>query len=857
MKAGDSLQFSYREKYKYTPFTKEDIKEIQNVIDYAKGLVIKNSELAQEHETTLSMKNANMYIQARTRTNDRLSEAEIIKIIRDYQETNTYYKDLYDLHQIDYLNSRTAKDYTILKATINSLNREDKNLFEKCYYESLKYHLLVTYTEAFDNQQYHRAYNEMLLIFMTVQRYITYKMDSYFNIDSYDKNKLKNAFISYGLDYFDGFPLNYQRRILKKINQLIQYKGTNIALNDILSIFGFDNIKIYKYLLCKVYDSVAEDKKDLMFYRVPIDDNLDFSKHLPVTYDQIVDNDPFWRSDKKEFLNEPFNILNTKYLSADISMDIVKESLSMSYFLSLLNKMEMNYKSKEEADFKFSNRNISNQPIDLMDAIIALASIALRSHGYKDKIIKNVDSINYVYGFNNINDNVDVRKLLEDIHILLIQNKPRFNESDYDNLEKFIVQFRAKNFETVLESGYEDVETEYNSSIVYKRQLDTISKLSKVENLVYKFYTDNVIEVLDYIKELFIDGKFDPMLFDTYVDIRKIYKMFISVKLSTKDNTMDDFLGAMKKNKTIMDQLDALIKAINLENLTEYYDLYKKNKVGLNDLLKQTMNEITRLRQLNYFDFKSDEERQDYWVRNPRDYKHYPELCNFIELHYISDTLYKNSYSMEEFVKIFKYNNDLRYKLEDIIVESNNYELYRNYLKLWDIKFIGDINISYFSGHDTYSDYLKRKNYDLYAFTQMPATIKGDEKLEYEFYRDKVFELCESIDNHINAGNMNFFVNNGFIGMLDYVKRFIYILIHVFKAYTTQLLETNTVLSFNDKTFNAIRMFDKANISGFFKFREYITLKDFMKTTTTYKFEDRIELRDEIKITTFEAGEED
>jgi len=164
MKAGDSLQFSYREKYKYTPFTKEDIKEIQNVIDYAKGLVIKNSELAQEHETTLSMKNANMYIQARTRTNDRLSEAEIIKIIRDYQETNTYYKDLYDLHQIDYLNSRTAKDYTILKATINSLNREDKNLFEKCYYESLKYHLLVTYTEAFDNQQYHRAYNEMLLL---------------------------------------------------------------------------------------------------------------------------------------------------------------------------------------------------------------------------------------------------------------------------------------------------------------------------------------------------------------------------------------------------------------------------------------------------------------------------------------------------------------------------------------------------------------------------------------------------------------------------------------------------------------------------------------------------------------------
>ena len=58
----------YSPAYIYNPFKELDIKDLNEVIQYAKGLVIKDSELADAYENEQSMKNSDRYIRAKEGT---------------------------------------------------------------------------------------------------------------------------------------------------------------------------------------------------------------------------------------------------------------------------------------------------------------------------------------------------------------------------------------------------------------------------------------------------------------------------------------------------------------------------------------------------------------------------------------------------------------------------------------------------------------------------------------------------------------------------------------------------------------------------------------------------------------------
>jgi hypothetical protein len=622
---------------KYNALSQKDINEIENVLEYANGLILKDTETAEAKESMSSYRSSNQYINARLNLSEMSDELRQ-SIIDGYTELNPYYKELYTEHRIDYLTSRTAKDLHILTAKNPTLTREEVNLFYECYYEVLNYHNKVTSTKAFKNQDMYRGFIKLFLIFSTVQKYLTRKMENFFNIDVYDEVTLKNAFISVGLDYFEDMPVNYQRRLLKMVNTLLANKGTNKAITQIVELFGFNNIDIYRYVLAKGYTvdplngKLDYDNPYLMFFKTPADKEVDFKKDMMLSFESVTAEDPYWHASREETSLIPFNFVNSKYMSVDTTIDAMTETIGLAYFMSILYEFQLEYKEKEGYDFGFMNKNISKNIVNIYDAIIALQSLIVKSHGYEDTITKNPDVINYIYGYRDIENKIDIGNILEEIQVLLIK---------------------------------------------YPR-------------------------------------------------------------------------------------------VANRESIQTFIDTFRMTAFGDRD-----------------------------------------------------------KYSIEQFLEVFKANEAMREELEQLLVDTDNYYIYRKLQDIWDIEMRTKINTRLYGDADTFSEYLRRKNYDLYTYIQLPPNTEGNEKHIYNFYKERIFDITESISNYISDLKVRqYFLNNNFVGLSSYIEKYLYTAISLFKAYTIDLLSANIVFAFNDKAFNTLKLFDDYQLTVDLDFAERVDLLD-------------------------------
>src|SRR5699024_4500352 len=207
----------FDQSYYYKVFSDTDTEDLSRLITYNRGLIIKDYDLANEYETDKSMANSEPYMVANNTEliDNHYSNYDRFIINKNYKELNEYYINLKENYNINYYEARKANNYHILKSLNNTLTPSEEEMFIESYMESLNYFLKVTYTNAFNDQKYERQLFDMYLISNAIQRYINKSFYTFFNVDTYDRRKLKNSFISWGLDYFDDLPLEYQRRILK------------------------------------------------------------------------------------------------------------------------------------------------------------------------------------------------------------------------------------------------------------------------------------------------------------------------------------------------------------------------------------------------------------------------------------------------------------------------------------------------------------------------------------------------------------------------------------------------------------------------------------------------------------------
>ena len=569
-------------KYSYGLVNTDDIDELQNLFDYASGVIVKDEELANRYETAISARNGNTYVKACYRQ-DNYKEAQREKLKGMYEESNQYYRWLLDDYNIDPLISRTAEDYEILK----SINTTDKNgrvlltdwqeeLFIKCYNEALTYWNNVTRTKSFKNEDSYRQFTEVYLLFMAIQRYVTYRMKSQFDVDTFTKFQCKNYFISNGVDYFDSLPLEYQRRLIKLLNDIQRDKGDDKAFDYIKDILQVNNLYIYKYVLTKTQPTKTS-KGDLQFYKVPYDEELNTDTNEVYTFESITEDDPYWRASKDEVLYQTFNTLDTKYISVEYIVDMIKNGKALSYFMYLLNdEMISNREAENKSSLRFLDKNISSNPINLYDSLIALYSLFytyIKNDQFDAEPADSIDSDGDGYRYNTTNERVGMYNPIE------VDGKTVTNDPDGGFTEETIAHIGVPNLNPLIVDvyGYKS----YNNPDIIKEKINNIKDLIDEENSLEETST-SVINWNNKLKE-FLEYDFNLRNFHysdnfSFKAIEYYYNHPVLVDQGTTEGNVSS--GGMAIKSEFL-ELARYINAVEIYN-TEKYQSYNKAKNDFN-----------------------------------------------------------------------------------------------------------------------------------------------------------------------------------------------------------------------------------------------------------------------------------
>ena len=843
----------------YEIVSQEDINDIKNVIDFAEGLVIKDYDEAMKYETLEISTAADTYTSIVMDIGiSSLTDLEKQTILKTYKEKNQYYLKLNSEYNIDYFTARQAKDFDILKATNNSLVDSDKTLFLQAYHETVNYYFQVIHTSGLKGEPLYKEYFRQIVIFFAIQRYLTKKMERFFDIDRYTKTDCKNTFISYGLDYFDGLPLTYQRKLIKKINTIIQYKGTNKCFEVILDAFGFDNIKINKYVLAKDWKN-----DDIFFYKTPIDQVVNVETDEVVPFENVIAGDAMWQAEKEEILKYNFNTVDSKYLSINVFSDIVKNTTNTAYFASLLYAVQTRFNIyKDKETFTFVNKNVSNKPIDVFNAIIAITIMILKRNKFSTKI--NYSNIGRgIWGFGALSDNDKIASFLRELQHEIINSKYWLDkEGTYLTLYEFFDTFALESFTQASIYTRDYVKSFYQQHDEIYEQMLRSSKYYNFANIVEKLSIGKsqseymLFDCLQFYSEKLILNRLSITDFKKrFPDLYNYLIKYNIYKYNDDTKPFENFKRIIENNVNVEIQLEMLLT--NLDNI-ELNQLYLRN--GFDIRCFTLLKDIIDYNRRDILTAENIDQYRSVLKKNPSDVLYYDDLNCYFEMFTQFNIQQDTYYTIDEFMSILRYNIGLKEQLEKFILDTNNYNLYKNYMQLWEAAFIEPQNMGLYMINEskTWDEYLMKNDIDLYNYTKIPISIVGDNTKEQEWYDQTIFELTETVDIFLNDPESNYLIENEFIGISDFVKKYITITLMVFKAYTTDILANEYNYIYDEPMFNTVRMFDEFNISH----EEMITtdcldLQETHSETEIFNLTEQLTYNENIKFTTviFETNE--
>ena len=311
----------------------------------------------------------------------------------------------------------------------------DNELVQDMFKDKLEtmrlYTLRTVYSEAYKyNSDYYDSFIAAFIVLMTMIDVLTRVQEFIAKKEIFDIRTVQYILKSYGVRYFADIPLKYQVRLVKNLHTLLKHKSTSQCMVDICSLFGFDNITIFKYYLLKDrninlktndYDFnykefvdndgnvvIEEDEQkdfELRFFKLPIQDQVDDYIRNPanyVNYDEITESDKSWdggldhEAVKNEILKQEFNYVRTKYISIDTVYDISKISIYQAYFFGMLYD-DVKLEELLTVQIPFLN---PGENFKLADIFTFLTALSYSYYGIADDIMDTKGKILYVNGFN-------------------------------------------------------------------------------------------------------------------------------------------------------------------------------------------------------------------------------------------------------------------------------------------------------------------------------------------------------------------------------------------------------------------------------------------------------------------------
>lgn len=368
----------------------------------------------------------------------RLMNSGILPTIIAANPTKKYLSHLGD-YSVSIFKSREAMNYEMLYCS----NTDPSNIgldFKKYYTNAREYYMNAIYNPNLaKTYKFYDNFIGFCIIIMAVQRLFASIYKQGITRDFYDTQLIRYLFESYNIPYIEEMTLDQMKIMAKNLNVFLAMKSSTRVLFDICSIFGFNNVNIYKYLLVRdhVKDAVTgapyfatktiangdgtfstqpdyAKMYDIYFQKVNVQ-SQDMSTALDdksnkVDYSAMVANDIYWVDDdalREKLYTAKFNRIESKYISLDIMFKIT----AMMYEICHTFRMIMDNHS-QFSKVSISVPKISSKQQDLFTLVIFLCAMFCKRFKFKGEIPLKPASIAYVYGFNF---NADLTKIINDV----------------------------------------------------------------------------------------------------------------------------------------------------------------------------------------------------------------------------------------------------------------------------------------------------------------------------------------------------------------------------------------------------------------------------------------------------------
>jgi len=362
-------------------------------------------------------------------------------------------------NQIDIVQARTAKNFMILRMT-SDISDSLYAQFNDFYLQSREYFMTVLYIKEYaKTYELYDNFMAMMIMVMTIQKTAVNLFKNGINRDFYDLDSIKMLLDSYKIPFMVDLPIEYQRALLRNLNNLLRYKSTDKVLYDICSLMGFERMKIFKYFLIKEH-IVDENGVPIFLYKDEVNDegvtitvedkenmyNFYFQRinlteknialaltddTMKVDYDIVTTNDPYWWEDenlKNTLLTEDFNYIESKYMNMNLMYHLSEMLFEIIYvFRLIIDKKD----SIEYITIRLSNMFL-NKPIKLFDTLILLCALIAKRDHMAGNILVDPSKILSILGFNFTND----FKIIQDT----IKNNPQVYDQElltyFENMNK-------------------------------------------------------------------------------------------------------------------------------------------------------------------------------------------------------------------------------------------------------------------------------------------------------------------------------------------------------------------------------------------------------------------------------------
>lgn len=500
--------------------------------------------------------------------------------------TATPYLNYLGSHRISILESRKAKNFSILYLDKNLIRSNVYDTFINIYEQCRDYMMTVVYQYEFKSfMAYYDNFIAMCIMLMAELHLITRQIPFEVKRNFFDTYAIRMLYEAYNMPYDIYADIDTQNLIAQNLNMLIINKATNKVIYDIANLLGFNNMTAYKYYLAKKHktdqygnpvfktttdfntdtgkiETVPDYKAmyDIYFQKEELMEN-DFiqsfnSQVNRVEYNNITPNDAFWWEDQNlvdRKYQTDYNFVETKYLSLGLEYNMTE----VLFENIILLKTIIHYQKTLEGVSLSIPKIINGATVPLFDVVVLLICLICRKHNLIGEIISIPTSIISVLDYLE-NKNNETRGLVDTFSFDFDYFRTEEGQKEINDVEKALGKIvhglvdSDGNYYVFDDSPYY---TYYSGSSVdengdpeiikSKVEHDIVERLIKSGALSYqevdicgndvkefRNYIDNVLR-LD--AELTVRAEKIEALNLVYQNIKGLYR-FLNVKMIDEDN---------------------------------------------------------------------------------------------------------------------------------------------------------------------------------------------------------------------------------------------------------------------------------------------------------------------------------